>query len=109
MLAIFEIMFGGRMGGGASGRGSQTSQTKYIIYYILHVLYIIYYTYCLMNILYILFVISMVLAWFCVSLLKQLLIGFVYFYCFSMVVRGFSEATTDRVCNFYCCSKIRNV
>ena len=28
MVAIFEIMFGGRMGGGAGGRGGQTSQRK---------------------------------------------------------------------------------
>ena len=29
MLAIFLIMFGGRMGGRAGGREGQTSQTKY--------------------------------------------------------------------------------
>jgi hypothetical protein len=29
MLGIFEMMFGGRMGGEAGGRGGQTSQRKY--------------------------------------------------------------------------------
>ena len=115
-------MFGGRMGEGAGGRGDQTSQKKiycilyiYILYYMYFILYIIYYVYtiyyiyCLIYIVYVLFVSCTVLAWFCVSLLKQLLIGFVYFYCFSMVVRGFAEATTARICNFYCFSKIRKL
>ena len=29
----------------------------------------------------------------------------VYFYCFSMIVQGFAEATTDTICDFYCSNK----
>ena len=132
MPAIFEIMFGGRMGGEAGGRGGQTSQTKktniYIYIYICTVLAWFYMT--LPKQLLIGFVFCIVLVWFSVTLLKQLLLGFVIcvgfsmvfrdsaaattdrvcnFYCFSMVLRDSAEATTDRVCNFYCFSKIRNL
>ena len=31
------------------------------------------------------------------------------FYCFSMVLRDSAEATTDRVCNFYCFSIVSNL
>ena len=29
----------------------------------------------------------------------------VYFDCFSMIVQGFAEATTDTICDFYCFNK----
>ena len=29
----------------------------------------------------------------------------VYFYCFSMIVQGFAEATADTICDFYCFNK----
>ena len=78
---------------------------SYIIYYIVHDIYthtyIYIYIYWLIYILYALFVTCTVLAWCCVSPLKQLLIGCVDMSCFSMIVRGFAEGTAGRVVFFY--------
>ena len=72
---------------------------SYTISYIVHDIYTHTYTYIyrLIYILYALFVTCTVLAWCCVSPLKQLLIGCVDMSCFSMVVRGFAEGTAGRV------------